>query len=168
MEPPPATERIVQTVQYKNYTVSETCAKDAALIRKLTSLRPGDIFDLENYKVLDDRYPGCCWTRMKGTWISLLCALESIILTDGEAVAPGLLMNRRCVAENVFPPSFRKKTSCIEAADLIPDDKLPESLRKLREDVRELWGIVVAVPGQSRDLREMDNLRSCIHKERWK
>lgn len=151
-------KKTVQAVQYKNYTVSENCAKDVALIRKLTGLRPGDVFELENYKALDDRYPGYCWTRMKGTWISLLCALESITLVDGEPVAPGLLVNRKCVVENVFPPSFREETSCIKAAELISDDKLPESFRELREDVRELWGIVVTLPGHSRDLRETDNL----------
>lgn len=151
-------KKSVQAVQYRNYTFSEACAKDAALIRKLTGLRPGDVFELENYKAFDDRYPGYCWTRMKGTWISLLCALESITLADGEPIAPGLLADRKCVVENIFPPSFRKEISRIEMADLIPDDKLPESLRELPEDVRELWGVVVTMPGQSRDLRETDNL----------
>ena len=50
---------------------------------------------------------------MKGTWISLLCALESITLADGEPIAPGLLADRKCVVENVFPPNFREETSRI-------------------------------------------------------
>lgn len=152
----------VKAKQYRDYSFGRDYAGNPGVIKKLLNLHAGDVLQLGSGSLNEESDSRYCMVRMKGTCIPLQCAKESIVQNDENADrSPNVmrfLQDRDCVVEDIFPPKFRAEFSAIETAELIPEDMLPESLRELSEEVGELWGIVVAMPGPSADYQNRKNL----------
>lgn len=152
----------MEKILYRNASFSRDALGNPGVIEKLLNLRAGDVLQLQPSPLNEESDSRYCMVRMKGTWVPLQCTKESIVQNDGDTAhrldTADFLQDRACVVEDVFPRKFKREFSAIEAAELIPESMLPEGLRGLPEEVTELWGIVVAMPGPSADYRDRKNL----------